>query len=62
MVEYTEPADFKVDGMFTFEIGGANKSGIQLNSVDNGYIAADDIEFGFKNKIPLWIFGFLYWL
>jgi hypothetical protein len=24
------------------------------------YIVADNIESGFGNKIPLWIFGFLY--
>jgi hypothetical protein len=23
-------------------------------------IAADDIEIGFQEKIPLWLFGFLY--
>ena len=28
--------------------------------IADGYIVADDIEYGFKNKIPLWLFGFLY--
>jgi len=26
----------------------------------DSYIVADDIEVGFGNKIPLWLFGFLY--
>ena len=26
----------------------------------NAFIVADDIEYGFKNKIPLWLFGFMY--
>ena len=26
----------------------------------NAYIAADNIEYALGNKIPLWLFGFLY--
>jgi len=26
----------------------------------SAYIVADNIEYGFANKIPLWLFGFLY--
>jgi hypothetical protein len=29
-------------------------------ALDHAYIAADDIEYGLENKIPLWMFGFLY--
>jgi len=32
----------------------------QIHALENAYIAADDIEYGFDNKIPLWMFGFLY--
>ena len=53
-------ADFFIDGQYTFEIGGKNKSYKQIKDIKNSYIAADDIEIGFKNKIPLWLFGFLY--
>jgi len=28
--------------------------------MENSFIAADGIEAGFGNKIPLWLFGFLY--
>ncbi|QCD44478.1 ATP-binding protein [Campylobacter mucosalis] len=51
--------DFAVD-KFTFEVGGAKKSFEQIKDVPNSYIAADDIEIGVGNKIPLWLFGFLY--
>ncbi|MDH5399139.1 MAG: AAA family ATPase [Cyclobacteriaceae bacterium] len=55
-----EKGDFLVDDSFLFEIGGKNKSGQQLVDVANSFIAADEIEAGFRNKVPLWLFGFLY--
>jgi uncharacterized protein len=57
-----ENGDFLADGSKTFEIGGKGKDNKQLNktTVNNGFIASDDIEFGNGNKIPLWMFGFLY--
>jgi predicted AAA+ superfamily ATPase len=52
--------DFVVDGKFTFEIGGKGKSGAQVSGVKDAYIAADRIEIGHGNKIPLYLFGLLY--
>ena len=52
--------DFTIDGNTVFEVGGKNKNSSQIKNVENAYIAADDIETGFANKIPLWLFGFLY--
>jgi len=43
-----------------FEIGGASKSSKQLEGNKDGYVVSDNIEIGFDNKIPLWLFGFLY--
>ncbi len=57
-VTYPEEADFLIDNKYLFEIGGKNK--IQNSGSKNSYIAADDIETGYENKIPLWLFGFLY--
>lgn len=57
---YTEKGDFLVDNQFVFEIGGKGKSYRQIQELSNAFIIADDIEYGFKNKIPLWLFGFLY--
>ena len=57
---YTEQGDFIVDGRLTFEVGGKGKQHKQIRSVENAYIVADDILYGSQNKIPLWLFGFLY--
>ena len=56
----SKKGDFLVNDKYIFEIGGKNKSFNQIKDLDNSYIAADDIEIGFGNKIPLWLFGFLY--
>lgn len=52
--------DFLVNQKYTFEIGGKDKTKKQLEGIEHGFIAADTIEVGFGNKIPLWLFGFLY--
>ena len=59
-VSYPKVGDFCCDDKYIFEIGGKNKDFKQIKDMPNSYIAADDIEIGFKNKIPLWLFGFLY--
>lgn len=53
-------ADFIVNETYTFEIGGKNKDKSQIAGIENAFIASDNIEHGFANKIPLWLFGFLY--
>ncbi len=52
--------DFLVDERLTFEVGGKNKSFKQIRDMQNSFVASDEIEGGFGNKIPLWLFGFLY--
>ena len=60
-IEYSKTsADFTVDHKFTFEIGGRAKDGKQIAGLGNAFIAADGEEFVLGNKIPLWLFGFLY--
>ena len=59
-VTYPKKGDFLVDGKYLFEIGGKDKSNKQIAGIENAFIAADNIEYGYKNKIPLWLFGFLY--
>jgi len=59
-VEYSDNGDFLIDKKYTFEIGGKNKNNRQIYMLQNAYIAADDMEYGVHNKIPLWLFGFLY--
>ena len=53
-------ADFLIDRNYVFELGGKSKSGKQIHKVSSSYIVADDIEIGYQNKIPLYLFGFLY--
>jgi len=45
---------------YTFEVGGKNKSFEQIKDMPNSFVASDSIEIGFGNKIPLWLFGYLY--
>ena len=51
--------DGLIDGKFTFEIGGKNKSKKQIKNIKNAFIVKDNIEIGQDNIIPLWLFGFL---
>lgn len=53
-------SDFLIDGKYTFEVGGKKKRQRQLQSIENGYVVKDDIETGYGNIIPLWMFGMLY--
>jgi predicted AAA+ superfamily ATPase len=59
-VHYHDKGDFIVNDKKVFEVGGASKNDAQLEGNPFGYVAADDIEIGFDNKIPLWLFGFVY--
>jgi predicted AAA+ superfamily ATPase len=52
--------DFLVDEKYTFEVGGKGKKYNQIKDIPNSFIVSDDIEIGSGNKIPLYLFGFLY--
>ena len=61
VVEYSKSsADFTIDHKYTIEVGGRSKDGKQISGIDNSFIASADEEFVLGNKIPLWLFGFLY--
>ena len=59
-VKYPPHGDFKVDGRWLFEVGGAGKGFSQIADEPDSYVVNDDVEIGFGSKIPLWLFGFLY--
>lgn len=59
-VEYGRGADFVIDRKYTIEVGGQSKDGNQIAGVPDAFIAADGMEYALGNKIPLWLFGFLY--
>ncbi len=56
---YPKQGDFLVDDGYTFEVGGKDKTSKQIDSVKNGFVVADNLEFPIT-KLPLWLFGFLY--
>ncbi len=59
-IQAAKKGDILVDEKYTLEIGGKNKSFKQIKDMPNSFVVADDIEIGSGNKIPLWLFGFLY--
>ena len=59
-VFYSNIGDFVVDGI-NFEIGGKNKDKKQIrNDIAKSFVVKDDILYGSKQEIPLYLFGFLY--
>jgi len=52
--------DFKINDRYSIEVGGKNKGPEQIMGMQNAYLALDNLEYGFMNKIPLWLFGMLY--
>jgi hypothetical protein len=59
-LEYIDESDFLVDNQFIFEVGGKSKNDKQIKNLKQSYLVLDDLEYGIGNKIPLWLFGFLY--
>ena len=55
----SKKGDFTING-YTFEIGGKNKTKMQIKEIEDSFVVKDDIEIGDKDSIPLWLFGFLY--
>ena len=60
ILNYVDYGDFLVDEKYTIEIGGNDKGFKQIKNIPNSFVVADDIEIGYGNKLPLWLFGFLY--
>ncbi len=56
---YSKTGDLICDDL-VFEIGGKNKTAKQIQGADNSYLLLDNILYGDKNVIPLYLFGFLY--
>jgi predicted AAA+ superfamily ATPase len=55
---YAKSGDFMTDD-YVFEVGGRNKTNKQIAGQANAYRVLDDIDVGFGNRIPLWLFGLL---
>ncbi|MDR9442063.1 MAG: AAA family ATPase [Schleiferiaceae bacterium] len=59
-LQYPPSGDFWVEDRYLIEVGGRDKTARQLKSAAQGFIAADQLEYGHGQKVPLWLFGFLY--
>lgn len=59
-IEISNKGDFLIDNKYTFEVGGEGKSFNQIKDIKNSYLVIDTDSTENKNKIPLWLFGFLY--
>lgn len=52
--------DLVVDGKWLFEVGGKGKGFSQIKDINDSFVVSDNLEIGYGNKIPLWLFGLLY--
>jgi len=52
--------DFIIDNKYTFEVGGKDKGGKQINKTKYAWLVKDDIVSGSLNTLPLWKFGMMY--
>lgn len=59
-VKTPDKGDFLIDNHYLFEVGGKKKSFEQIADVPDSFLAVDDTEVGYGNRIPLWLFGFSY--
>lgn len=59
-IKYPKNGDFLIDDQCLFEVCGKKKGFDQIADVPNSFLAVDDTEVGYGNRIPLWLFGMLY--
>jgi len=59
-IQFPKKGDLLVNNKYLFEIGDKGKKFTQIKDIPNSFVAADETEIGFGNKIPLWLFGMLY--
>jgi predicted AAA+ superfamily ATPase len=59
-IKFSNTVDFIVSEKYNIEIGGKNKTKKQLVGLENAYTVVDNIEIGYGNQIPLWLFGMTY--
>ncbi|MBD5220367.1 MAG: ATP-binding protein [Bacteroidales bacterium] len=59
-VAYPKDGDLLVDNRYLFEVGGRRKNFEQIKDIPDSFVAADGLTCGLGNRIPLWLFGFLY--
>lgn len=60
VVAMPQKGDLLVDKQLLFEVGGRTKGYAQIANLPQSFVVADNIDIGFANKIPMWMFGLLY--
>ena len=55
-----QQGDLQVDDKWLFEVGGKKKKFSQIKGIEDSFVVSDDLEIGYGNKIPLWLFGLMY--
>jgi hypothetical protein len=55
-----QQGDLQVDDKWLFEVGGKKKKFSQIKDVEGSFVVSDNIEIGYGNKIPIWLFGMMY--
>ncbi|MCP9763123.1 ATP-binding protein [Lacihabitans soyangensis] len=58
-IELAAQGDFFVEDKYTFEVGGKSKKQKQILGIPDSYLVKDNIEIGFANSIPIWLFGLM---
>jgi predicted AAA+ superfamily ATPase len=56
----SKQGDFILNGKYTLEVGGKNKSNVQISNTPHAFRVLDKVVVPYGNVIPLWMFGFLY--
>ena len=59
-VKFPKQGDFLINDKYLFEVGGKKKNFDQIADIANSFLAVDDTEVGYGNRIPLWMFGMVY--
>lgn len=59
-IGYPKKGDLLVENRYVFEIGGHGKKFSQIADIPDSFLVLDGMESGYGNKIPMWLFGFLY--
>ncbi|MCX7638499.1 MAG: ATP-binding protein, partial [Cyclobacteriaceae bacterium] len=59
-VNLPDKGDFFIDRKWTIEVGGVGKKDKQPVNTKADFLVLDNLETAYQNRIPLWLFGFLY--
>lgn len=59
-ITFPKNGDFLINEKYLLEVGGKQKNRKQILSEKNAFIISDDLVYGYGNRIPMYLLGFLY--